>query len=236
MLNIIHIIAPQTAAEIPTQLMERPVNVVNVLIPSIILSFSLITIAKYRNSRVFVILSRLFVSSKNLDHILKEELRLNSISSIVLIANYLLVFGVSVFLKLFFIDHINFQLAIGYAIAVTLFSVVLQIVGLWVTGLITNESKTTSYPIIETVLLHQGFGIILFLLCLCWLLNPNYSTIFQQVFFGLIGIEFILRFFKSVVAVLRRGVAWYYIILYLCTLEILPIVAIIFLLKGNFIK
>jgi hypothetical protein len=68
----------------------------------------------------------------------------------------------------------------------------------------------------------QALGVVYFVLTTLWILQPDYvEVIFQAAIWIFIG-ESIFRILKSVAVVLRQGVTWYYIILYFCTLEILP--------------
>ena len=235
MLNIIHQIVGQSSTVfIPSHLMDREINVSNLLIPAIILSFSLITIAKYRNSRVFTILSRLFLSSKNLENTLKEELRLNSVSSVVLLFNYFLALNLCLLLTFYYYFSVKFYPALSYSFLTSLGIVGVQILGLWLTGVISGERKTVSTPINETLILFETIGFFFFFIALCWTLNPEFSTIFFKIFIGILILEMITRFLKCSLVVLNRGVAWYYIILYLCTLEILPMLVAFLYIDKNF--
>ena len=236
LLNIIHQIVGQSSTVlIPSHLMDREINISNLIIPAIILSFSLITIAKYRNSRVFAILSRLFLSSKNLENTLKEELRLTSVSSVVLILNYFLVLNLCLLLSFYYYFSVKFYPALSYAILSSFFFIGIQILGLWLTGIISGERKTITTPINETLILFETSGFLLFFIALCWTLNPEYSALFFKVFVVILLVEIITRFLKCSLVVLNRGVSWYYIILYLCTLEILPMMVVLLYIDKSFI-
>ncbi|MBI1837604.1 MAG: DUF4271 domain-containing protein [Flavobacteriia bacterium] len=235
MLNFIHqIVGNHSDLVIPSHLLEREINVTNLLIPTIIISFSLITLSKYRNSRVVLILSKLILSSKNLEHTIKEELRINSVSSIALIINYIVVLNICLLLSFLHYFHLSFHLSLLISVSVTLVLIILQIVGLWMIGFISNETKTLTVPIIETVIIYETFGFLLFFTALCWLLNPELSDLFLKIFISILSITFLIRFFKCSLAVLKRGVSWYYIILYLCTLEILPLFITYIYVQENF--
>lgn len=235
MLNITHqIIGYNSNIVVPSHLIEREFNVTNLLIPIIILSFSLITLAKYRNTRIITILAKLFLSSKNLDYVLKEEMRLNSISSVSLIINYIIVLNACLFLSFYHVFHYSTTSSILLSLSSSLGLLIIQLVGLWLVGIISNETKVIALPITETIILYETIGILLFFVSLCWVLNPQYSNLFLNLFIGTILLEMIVRFSKCSIAVLKRGMVWYYIILYLCTLEILPFIVLYFYFKENF--
>jgi hypothetical protein len=130
--------------------------------------------------------------------------------------------------------HQSTPQSILYSLIISISFISLQIIGLWLVGIISGENKSINIPITETVILYETFGIILFFVALCWMLNPHLSVLFLKVFGGIILLEMIVRFSKCVLSVLKRGVVWYYIILYLCTLEILPLVVVYLYLKVNF--
>lgn len=235
MLNISHQIIGYTPnVSIPSQLIEREINITNLLIPIIILSFSLITLAKYRNTRIIIILSKLFLSSKNIEFVIKEELRINSVSSVALVINYVIVLNTCLFLSLYHFYHLTSITSILISSITSIGFIAFQIIGLWVVGFISGETKSVKTPITETIILYETFGIILFFIALCWMLNPQHSILFLKLFLGVILLEIIVRFTKCILAVLRRGVVWYYIILYLCTLEILPLIVVYFYYKSYF--
>ena len=115
----------------------------------------------------------------------------------------------------------TFSIILSLAIPLGVF--LLQIVSLWLIGMITREVKLIVVPLLETIVIIEFIGFILFFLALIWVLNPQFSNYFLWVFSVLLAFGFFLRVFKSLFSVLRKGVSWYYIILYFCTLEILPL-------------
>jgi len=66
------------------------------------------------------------------------------------------------------------------------------------------------------------------------LLGQKSQNIGEAYCFFLLVILYIIRLFQSIRQSLRIKVSWYYIILYLCTLEILPLVVAYLVLVGKF--
>jgi hypothetical protein len=66
------------------------------------------------------------------------------------------------------------------------------------------------------------------------LLGQKSQNIGEVYCFLLLATSYIIRLFQSVRQSLSVKVSWYYIILYLCTLEILPLVVTYLLLVGKF--
>lgn len=211
-----------TGAEI--ELFLRQSSLSHLVVPLVVLSFVIITFAKYQNNSIFRSLLKLSFANKNFEQILKEDLKLSSFSSIALIVNYFFIISTCTFLSIqasMKEFSMTFSIILSLAIPVGVF--LLQIVSLWLIGIITREVKLIVVPLLETIVIIEFIGFILFFLALIWVLNPQFSNYFLWVFAILLAFGFFLRVFKSLFSVLRKGVSWYYIILYFCTLEILPL-------------
>ena len=206
------------------ELFLRQSNLSHLVVPLVVLSFVIITFAKYQNNSIFRSLLKLTFANKNFEQILKEDLKLSSFSSVALVINYFFIVSTCVFLSIQATMHdvsMTFSIVISLAIPAGVF--LLQIVSLWIIGIISKELKLIVVPLLETIVIIEFIGFILFFLALIWVLNPQFSSYFLWVFAILLGFGFFLRVVKSLFSVLRRGVSWYYIILYFCTLEILPL-------------
>lgn len=206
------------------ELFLRQSNLSQMVVPVVVFSFVIITFAKYQNNSIFRSLLKLTFANKNFEQILKEDLKLGSFSSVALIINYFFIISTCVFLSIQATMRemsMTFSILISLAIPVGVF--LLQIVSLWIIGIITKELKLIVTPLLETIVIIEFIGFILFFLALIWVLNPQFSNYFLWAFGILLAFGFFLRVFKSLFSVLRKGVSWYYIILYFCTLEILPL-------------
>jgi len=220
--------------DIPSELILRENNLSHQVIPLVVISFVMITFAKFQNNSIFNSLFKLLISNKGFDQLFKEELKLGSSSSIVLIINYFFIISTCVFLSIQATMKLSFLHAIGFSLAIPVGVFVLQLVSLWIIGLITKEMKLIISPLLETFVIIEVIGFLLFFLALIWVLNPQYSFYFLRVFAFLLGFGFTLRFLKSLFSVLRKGVPLYYIILYFCTLEILPLFIAYYYVSKNF--
>jgi hypothetical protein len=70
----------------------------------------------------------------------------------------------------------------------------------------------------------QVLGVILFPLLVIWYLNPNYAEIIFQLIYILFGLFILYRFIRGFFIGLSKQISWYYLILYLCTAEIYPLI------------
>jgi hypothetical protein len=220
--------------EVPTHLLLRQNNLSHQVIPLVVLSFVIITFAKFQNQSIFNSLFKLIFANKNFEQVLKEDLKIGSSGSVALIINYFLIVSTCVFLS---IDS-KFDVTTGQAILISagipaaVFT--FQIISLWLIGAITKEMKMVTTPLLETTVIIELIGFLLFFLALIWVLNPRYAHYFLLTFGVILCLGFLIRFFKSLYSVLRKGVSWYYIILYFCTLEILPFVIVYYYASKNF--
>ena len=82
----------------------------------------------------------------------------------------------------------------------------------------------------------QSIGLVYFICALVWVLNPNYQETLIQVVVGAFVIESFIRIIKSVLVVYGQGVSWYYIILYFCTLEMLPLFVVYYFVVQDFVR
>lgn len=208
---------------IPSNLILRENNLSHLIIPLVVISFILITFAKYQNNHIFSSLIRLLFSNKNFEQILKEDLKLSSSSSVALVLNYFFIISTCVFLGIQASLDVKMNVTIAISILIPLFVFVLQLLSLWIIGVLTKEIKLIVTPLLQTIVLIEFIGFILFFLALIWVLNPQFSHYFLITFGVILGLGFIIRFIKSLLSVLQKGVPLYYIILYFCTLEILPL-------------
>lgn len=221
---------------VPSSLLLRENDLSHQVIPWVIISFVMITFAKFQNNSIFSSLFKLLFANKNFDQIVKEELKIGSSSSVILIVNYFFIISTCVFLSIQATLKIPFIDAIGFSLAIPVGVFILQLASLWLIGLITKEMKLIVTPLLETIIIIEFIGFILFFLALIWVLNPQFSTYFLKTFTFLLALGFIIRLLKGIFSVLRKGVSLYYIILYFCTLEILPLFIAYYYVTKNFLK
>ena len=229
-----HIFGTNEFVGIPARLGLRQENLSHLILPLLIFSFFLLSFSKYYNSSIFRSLSRLFFSSKNFDQIMREELRISSLSSITMIVNYFCITTCCVFLSIYNdFNWSKFQL-VSFSLVVPIIIIGFQLMNYWFVGWISKEAKVTLRPIHETFVMIELMGLLFFFLALVWILNPQFDQIFYYIFIWISIIGFTYRSVKSISNVFLRGISWYYIILYLCTLEILPVLLVVLYIQRNF--
>ncbi len=189
----------------------------------LIISLFLIVLAKNANTRSFEIVLQLFFKARKTDTRIKENWPIFGSASWFLALNFIITLAHSLFLFLIYlgIEESPALISISLGIASTFFF--LAFVSMFLIGILTGTNKIYQTPMQLTWVLPQFVGLVLFLTNLIWVLNPLFSLslIFVfLVFFVLLSVQRILR---SAFYLLTHGIEWYYILLYLCTLEIMPI-------------
>ena len=99
--------------------------------------------------------------------------------------------------------------------------------GLIITGFFTGESQRLAENKKIINLIHQFSGLLLLPIGLAWLLNTSYSDKMINLLLIVIGFVLLVRIFKGFICAIQNKISWYYIILYLCTLEIWPLLILV---------
>lgn len=207
------------------------------------LAFLLLAFVKQLEPRIFSINTRTIFAINTPESLQKIDVRANSTAFILLLFHFIISLWVcsSLFLQEFeevthtfkysFGQTLSPTKFIGVVIVINLFLIIYNFLGLLFVKFITGEKKLLDIFLTQSWIHLISFGIIFFLIGLIWLLNPNLKDFLTYVFPYTLLTFFILRFIKLLIASIMEGVPWYYLILYLCTLEILPIVVIYHYIK-----
>jgi hypothetical protein len=159
------------------------------------------------------------------DNEFSENLRMRATTSFALLGNFILSLGLCVFLL------VSKNTTPFYALVFTILSVgsllLIQQMGFRIIVFTAGEKSFS--PIISLMTRHiwKFSGLVFLFLSLAWILNQQGHAYFRLIFLSIFGITLIIRWLKGLIFALRRRVSWYYFILYLCTLEILPVVLVI---------
>lgn len=235
-----HVLALQffngVSQEVPNMLEPKVETYTMYLIAFLALSFMFVAISRIGNTKAIVTVLAVSFKSNGVDQVLKENMRLSSFSSVILLVNYFLGFGLCLFLTLNRIIVLDLFFSIILSVSVPFALFLLEIFGPLIVGFLTGELKKLSISAINTITGNQFFGLVFSILALFWIMNPLYNRLFLGLFAGLLCLKFILRLFKSSYVVLTNGVSWYYLILYFCTLEILPLFVAYYYILKNFLK
>ena len=209
--------------EIPEYLNYRAQTYTLSMIGVLSLSFAMIAISRMSNNRSITTVMSVFFRNTSVDQVLKENMRLNSLSSVLLIFNYFISFSLCTFIFFNRIILLDVLWSVIFATGVPFIWFILEILGLLSIGWLTGEQKRLEISIINTLTGSQFSGLVFSAIALFWIMNPDLNRLFLALFVAVICLKFFSRLLKNSIAVLSTGVPWYYLILYFCTLEILPL-------------
>lgn len=219
---------------IPQELVPRTLTADIALGMMLFVSFVAVALANFSRPNVYGAVVHANIKFQGLGTFLRETLPIDKLSSIMLIINYFLTSSAIVYLLVRM-----YPTSTGFEWVVIVFLPILLLIwtmgSLFITGWITGEGQVVREAILMKLVGAQMSGLFYFLCALIWTLNVQYSNIVLPVVIGFFVVETILRWGKSILSVLRRGVAWYYIILYFCTLEILPFYVVYQLLGKSLV-
>jgi len=207
---------------IPTELTQREYSVSVLIGVGLFVSFLLLSTARLMRPKVYSTLVISFTKISELYSYGRETHRLNKREAVVLYANYFLTFGLAFIV---FTDLVEVELENEIVIA----SIIPAVLAGWpvacmlIVGLLTGERRVFVEPIMMKLIGVQLLGMIYSLCLFVWALGFINGIVLTKIVVVAFILESILRIIKSIWIVSFSGGSWYYIILYLCTLEILPL-------------
>jgi hypothetical protein len=187
-----------------------------------------LAVARVLHERIYPQLVVGMLKTQNLRVYLRENLPLVGGGAFFLLLNYWLSFGVLIYFLLATYPTETLNKALVAAVTpVTLLA--FQTLSLTLAGWITGERQLFKAPIAMSYLGAQVLGVLFTICAIVWVLQPNWQIHIRDTIIVSFLLERAFRIIKSSYVVLKNGVSWYYIILYFCTLEILPYLAVFYL-------
>jgi hypothetical protein len=209
--------------DVPLHLSERVSSFSTLIL--LLLSFSFIVIAFSRlSSRVlFVNIMEAIYKNTRVSKIVQINYPLSTLSSILLLLNYIISMSALLFLTIQIFQPINNQ-DILYMALIAAFLVVFPLFSMFSVGVLVGNKNIFPESMINTVVFAHATGLIYSIILLIWTFNSQWSLIFVSIFLGIAVFFAFYRILRGFISAFKKGVSWYYIILYLCTLEILPFI------------
>jgi uncharacterized membrane protein YuzA (DUF378 family) len=136
---------------------------------------------------------------------------------------------------LFLLTYFERLDALGLAFAFVCSFLVFQLLNFRLALFVTDNWKIVSHIAEINKQVWSFVGLVYLALSFLWLIYGQSNSLLQQVFIivGLSG--YVWRLIKAWRACRQANLEWYYLILYLCTLEILPILFVWRWLSGEYI-
>jgi hypothetical protein len=205
-------------------LQERNTGMTSSLLFAVLFGFLLIGLARLSYPNLFSMLFKNFIRVKPIDNSFGEEVKISLGTSMLLNFNFIFSLGLTLFLLAKNQLEIGLALSIAAGGAITYFAI--NQLGFRLVSFVFGESKLIdNLSFISSSLLNFG-GVFLLVLGLIWSLNPEFSQVLSLVLICFLGVFYIIRIFKGLNITFRQKISWYYLILYLCTVEILPVLIV----------
>lgn len=216
--------------DVPLHLSERDSSFSTLILLLLSLSFIVIAFSRLSSRVLFSNIIEAIYKNGRVAKIVQINYPLNTLSSILLLLNYIISMSTLLFLTIQNYYPIQNQ-DILYLTLVSILLVVVPWISLFSIGVLTGDKETLVESKINTIIFAHASGLIYSVILLVWTFNSQWSDIFVYVFLGLLFLFTIYRLLRGFISAFKKGVRWYYIILYLCTLEILPLVLLYQLLE-----
>lgn len=175
-----------------------------------------------------------FFSFSSTESLQKNQVKLDSIPSILLLINYFTCLWVCFVLFLHAFLTIDVGTLMFWSLICVGAVVIYQLIGLALSAWVTGELGFIKQHIYQTIAGFQFAGIVYLILGIFWFLYPGFRVELFYSFAFVLIVLLSIRFIRGIVSSLMTGVPWYYIILYFCTLEILPILVTYYYVAQNF--
>lgn len=159
--------------------------------------------------------------NKQIERIVQVDYPLNNMSSILLAINYIVSTAGLLYLTLQTAFSVQ-PVMVLYLMVIPLLMMILPWIASTYVGIVTGEHKIVVENKMNTIVFAHFTGILYSLILLVWAFNIQWSAIFIYIFLGIAIFMWFYRFLRGFVFAFGKGASWYYIILYFCTLEILP--------------
>ncbi len=199
-------------------------------------SFFFIGLARFYNNKSIPTIFGVYLKQEGVEQILKENFRLNSLSGLTLNLSYFIGAGLCMFLtcRQYWLISWNASLIIASIAPFLIF--IIETIGILISGWLSGENQKLDGTITNVIIANTLYGILFSVLALIWIMNPEKSILFALVFSSLFFLKLFIRIVKNAYLVFNKGVSWYYIILYFCTLEVLPSLVLYFAVSEGFIN
>lgn len=151
-----------------------------------------------------------------------DSIKIHPLGSFFLILNFLFSGSLLAFLAtrpIFDNDLAHYLFSFGLAIVVLL----IYLIGFYLVGFLTSYSTKLPVGHLHNLNFIHISGLTALILDLPWLLNSQWNEQFSFFAIALFSLLYLIRLIKIISFSFQENISWYYIILYLCTLEIFPI-------------
>ena len=213
------------------QITERGNESIKIILAILLFCVATIALSKFNNSDLFRSVTKNFFRFKLLESNFNDENRIGFAASFLLNINFILSLTICFFLA--FTNFVSGNEALIYALCFSAYLIIIQQISFRLVALLSGEHMVSEEIGVLTKQIWHMAGLLFLIIALIWALNQQSTLAVSRFYFIILLILFAFRYIKGIFLCHKMGIKWYYLFLYLCTLEIMPSLLLFnFLLKD----
>src|SRR5690554_802925 len=200
------------------------------IIYAVLAMISILSVIKSQREMVFVHIKNAFFKPPSSVPAAKESLSFYKPTNWIMLFNFFVITGLSVYMVLLYTKNEQYWL-----VYLPVLVYVFHLFSFYLVAILSGEYKRVREQILLLNFTAHLIGIVLIPILIVWILNPHFSVYMNNIMLVAIGLLYFIRIVRGMWLAYRNNVLWYYIILYLCGLEIWPITVGFLLVSPDFI-
>ena len=202
------------------QITERGNESIKIILAILLFCVATIALSKYNNSDLFRSVTKNFFRFKLLESNFNDENRIGFAASFLLNINFILSLTICFFLA--FTNFVSGNEALIYALCFSAYLIIIQQISFRLVALLSGEHMVSEEIGVLTKQIWHMAGLLFLIIALIWALNQQSTLAVSRFYFIILLTLFAFRYIKGIFLCHKMGIKWYYLFLYLCTLEIMP--------------
>ena len=206
--------------EVSLQITERGNESIKIILAILLFCVATIALSKFNNSDLFRSVTKNFFRFKLLESNFNDENRIGFAASFLLNINFILSLTICFFLA--FTNFVSGNEALIYALCFSAYLIIIQQISFRLVALLSGEHMVSEEIGVLTKQIWHMAGLLFLIIALIWALNQQSTLAVSRFYFIILLTLFAFRYIKGIFLCHKMGIKWYYLFLYLCTLEIMP--------------
>ena len=202
------------------QITERGNESIKIILAILLFCVATIALSKFNNSDLFRSVTKNFFRFKLVESNFNNENRIGFAASILLNINFILSLTICFFLA--FTNFVSGNEALIYALCFSAYLIIIQQISFRLVALLSGEHMISEEIGVLTKQIWHMAGLLFLIIALIWALNQQSTLTVSRFYFIILLTLFAFRYIKGIFLCHKMGIKWYYLFLYLCTLEIMP--------------
>ena len=202
------------------QITERGNESIKIILAILLFCVATIALSKFNNSDLFRSVTKNFFRFKLLESNFNDENRIGFSASFLLNINFILSLTICFFLA--FTNFVSGNEALIYAMCFSAYLIIIQQISFRLVALLSGEHMVSEEIGVLTKQIWHMAGLLFLIIALIWALNQQSTLAVSRFYFIILLTLFAFRYIKGIFLCHKMGIKWYYLFLYLFTLEIMP--------------